>query len=191
MTTQSQAYSPPAASCIPDEMALRRAPEDRVLSSLNKSQTRPLRIAARATVRRGRIDHALCPRNRLSAARTRAWACDLEADCNVIAIGNTCALPTLFEAYERTTPHTRLPGDHRILLRSREVLEPGGLVAVMRCVERVTGARRAMVCTRSARPAALENDEQARFGLDRAARCDSAGAPDRTRPPRKKTDARP
>ena len=191
MTTQSQAYSPPAASCIPDERALRRAPKDRVLSSLSKSQTCPLRIAALGIVRRGRIDHALCPRNRLSATRTRAWACDLEADCNVIAVGNTCSLPTLFEADERTAPHTRLPGDYRILLRSREVLEPGGLVAVMRCVERVTGARGAMVCIHSARPAAFESAEQARIGRDRAARCDSAGAPDRTRPPRKTPDARP
>lgn len=57
MTTQSQAYSPPAASCIPDERALRRAPKDRVLSSLSTSQTRPLRVAALATVRLGRIDH--------------------------------------------------------------------------------------------------------------------------------------
>lgn len=191
MTAQSQAYSSPAASCIPDERALRRAPEDRVLSSLSTSQTRPLRIAVLEIVRRGRIDHALCPRNRLSAARTRAWACDLEADCNVIAVGNTCSLPTLFEPDERTAPHTRLPGDHRILLRSREVLEPGGSVAVMRCVERVTGARRAMVCIHSARPSAFESAEQARIGRDRAARCDSAGAPDRTRPPRKTPDARP
>lgn len=191
MTAQSQAYSSPAASCIPDERALRRAPKDRVLSSLSKSQTCPLLIAALAIVRLGRIDHALCPRNRRSAARTRAWACDLEADCNGIAVGNTGALPTLFEADERTAPHTRLPGDHRILLRSREVLEPGGLVAVMRCVEWVTGARSAMVYIHSARPSAFESAEQARIGLNRAARCDSAGVPDSTRPLRRRPDARP